>query len=140
MEFNVDCAIDIMNFIIKNQSLSSDGRLNIFYCKNFYESEKLKKYDNDIIFYALIKLYEGGYIDAAIQHYQNKYKINYIKGLTLKGHELYEHMKSPTISEKVKRGFKDVGKHSLAYAESIIKECLVESSKEVAKIAMTGQG
>ncbi len=139
MEFNVDCAIGTMNFIIDNQSLSADGKLDIFYCKHFYESEKLKEYGNDIIFYALIKLHEGGYIDAAIQHYQNKYKINFIKGLTLRGHELCEHMKSPTISEKVKRGIAEVGRHSLAYVESIIKECLVESSTEVAKIAMTGQ-
>lgn len=140
MEFNVDCAIEIMNFIIDNQSLSEDGRLNIFYCKHFYESDKLKKYGNDIIFYALIKLHEGGYIDAVIQHNQSKCRINYIKGLTLRGHELCEHMKSPTISEKVKRGIKEVGRHSLAYVESITKECLVESSKEAVKIAMTGQG
>lgn len=139
MEFNVDCALGIMKSIIDNQSLSKDGRLNIFYCKHFYESEKLKKYGNDIIFYALLKLHEGGYIDAVIQHSQNKYRINFIKGLTLRGHELCEHMKSPTISEKVKKGIKDIGKHSLTYVESIIKECLVESSKEAVKISMTGK-
>lgn len=135
MQFNVDCAIDIMNFIIDNQKLEN-GKLDILYCKYLYQDDKLKQYDKDIIFYAILKLYEGGYIDASIQINQNNYHIRYIKGLTIRGHEFCEHMKEPTISQKVKHNLKSIGKHSLAYAESIIHDCLIEASKQAVKISM----
>ena len=140
MQFDIDCAIDIMNFIIDNQKLSDDKKLDVFYCKHFYEDKKLQKYGEDVIYYALIKLYEGNYIDAAMQIYQNKYRINLIRGLTLKGHEFCEHMKSPTIAERVKNGFKTVGQHSLNYAETVIKECMVASSREATKMIIQQNG
>ena len=59
MQFDVDCAIDIMNFIIDNQKLSDDKKLDVFYCKHFYEDKRLQKYGEDVIYYALIKLHEG---------------------------------------------------------------------------------
>ena len=114
MVFDVDCAIGIMNHIINNQKVE-DGKLNIFYCKHFYEADKLKKYDKDIIYYAILMLHQGGYIDAKINKLaNNKQKIDSVKGLTLRGHEFCEHMKEPTVSKRVKNGFKALGKHSLA--------------------------
>ena len=140
MQFDIDCAIDIMNFI-DNQKLDLDnGKLTIFYCKHFYEDDKLKKYGNDIIFYALLKLIEGGYIEASKQDIQNKHRINYVKGLTIHGHEFCENMKSPTIAERVKNGFKTVGQHSLNYAETVIKECMVASSREATKMIIRQNG
>lgn len=141
MQFDVDCAIDIMNYIIDNQKLDLDsGKLTIFYCKHFYEDDKLKKYGNDTIFYALLKLIEGGYIEASKQDIQNKHRINYVKGLTIHGHEFCENMKSPTIAEKVKNGFKTIGQHSLNYAETVIKECMVASSREATKMIIQQNG
>ena len=75
-----------------------------------------------------------------MQIYQNKYRINLIRGLTLKGHEFCEHMKSPTIAERVKNGFKTVGQHSLNYAETVIKECMVASSREATKMIIRQNG
>lgn len=141
MQFNVDCAIGIMNYIINNQKIDIDtGRLSIFYCKDFYEADKLKMYSKEVIFYALMKLVEGGYIEAATQNNQGKHRIDFVKELTLRGHEFCEHMKEPTTAEKVKNGFKEIGKHSLSYAETVIKECLVASSKEATKIAIQQSG
>lgn len=138
MVFDVDCAIGIMNHIIENQKLE-DGKLNPFYCKNFYEDDKLKKYDKDIIYYAILMLSQGGYIDAIINRLANhKQRIDQIKGLTLRGHELCEHMKEPTISEKVKKGFQEIGKHSLHYVETVIQECLVASATEATKMLLSG--
>ena len=116
MVFDVDCAIGIMNHIIENQKLEN-GKLNSFYCKHFYETDKLKKYDKDIIYYAILMLH---------------------KGLTLRGHEFCEHMKEPTVSKRVKNGFKAIGKHSLHYAETVIQECLVASTAEATKMILNG--
>ena len=42
MQFDIDCAIYIMNYIIDNQKLDLDsGKLTIFYCKHFYEDDKV---------------------------------------------------------------------------------------------------
>ena len=138
MVFDVDCAIGIMNHIINNQKVE-DGKLNIFYCKHFYETDKLKKYDKDIIYYAILMLHQGGYIDAKINRLaNNKQKIDSVKGLTLRGHEFCEHMKEPTVSKRVKNGFKAIGKHSLHYAETVIQECLVASTAEATKMILNG--
>lgn len=137
MQFKVDCAIDIMNYIIDNQKIDyASGVYNLFYCKNFYNADSLKNYNKETIYYTIIKLKEGDYIDATITNHHNICRIFDIKGLTLRGHEFCEHMKEPTTANKVKNGFKKIGKHSLSYAEAVIKECLVVSSKEAAKIAI----
>lgn len=49
-------------------------------------------------------------------------------------------MKSPTIAEKVKNGFKTIGQHSLNYAETVIKECMVASSREATKMIIQQNG
>lgn len=137
MIFDVNCAIDIMNFIIDNQKIDPmTGIYSVFRCKDFYNHDSLKKYSQELIFYTVIKLKEGDYIDAVITNHHNMYHVFDIKNLTLRGHEFCEHMKEPNVAEKVKNGLKAVGKHTLSYAESVIKECLVESSKEVAKAAI----
>lgn len=141
MQFNVDCAIDIMNYIIDNQTLDiATGKLKTFLCKNLYEADKLQKYSKEVIYYTLLLLIDGKYVDAVKQCYQGKQRIKSINGLTLRGHEFCEHMKEPTTADKVKNGLKEIGKHSLSYAESVIKECLVASSKEVTKIAIQQSG
>lgn len=90
--------------------------------------------------YTIIKLEEGGYIEANITNNQNRYHVFEIKGLSLRGHEFCEHMKEPTTAEKIKNGFKEVGKHSLSYAEAVIKECLIASSKEATKLVIQQNG
>ena len=141
MQFNVDCAIGIMNYIINNQKIDyASGVYNVFYCTDFYNADSLKNYDKETIYYTIIKLKEGGYIDAVITNHHDICRVFDIKGLTLRGHEFCEHMKEPTTADKVKKGFKEIGKHSLSYAETVIKECLVASSREATKIAIQQSG
>ena len=130
MQFNIDCAIDIMNFIIDTQTLNN-GVLTTFTVEDLCKNENLSKYSNDlIIFYALLKLYEGNYLNAIIKSIQNKNRIEIIKGLTIRGHEFCEHLKDTYVFQKVKEGINQNGKNSLAYAEIVIHDCLIKASIE----------
>ena len=129
MQFNIDCAIDIINFIIDTQTLNN-GVLTTFTVENLCKNENLSKYSNDLIFYALLKLYEGNYINAVIKSIQNKNRIEIIKGLTIRGHEFCEHLKDTYVFQKVKEGITQNGKNSLAYAKIIIHDCLIKVSIE----------
>lgn len=141
MQFNVDCAIAIMDYIADNQEIDIySGKYITFHSNDFYNANELKAYKKEEIFYAIIKLKEGYYINANITNNQNRYRIFEIKGLTLRGHEFCEHMREPTTAEKVKNGIKEIGKHSLSYAETVIKDCLVASSREATKIVVQQSG
>lgn len=129
MQFDIDCAIDIMNFIINNQTLNG-GVLTTFTVEDLYENENLSKYSEDTIFYAILKLYEGNYINAVIKTMQNRNRIEIIKGLTIRGHEFCEHLKDSYILQKVRKGINQEGKRSLAYAEIIVHDCLIKASIE----------
>ena len=129
MQFNIDCAIDIMNFIIDTQTVNNEV-LTTFTVEDLCKNENLSKYSNDLIFYALLKLYEGNYINAVIKSIQNKNRIEIIKGLTIRGHEFCEHLKDTYVFQKVKEGITQNGKNSLAYAEIVIHDCLIKASIE----------
>ena len=42
MQFDIDCAIDIMNFIIDNQKLSDDKKLDVFIVSTFMKIRSFK--------------------------------------------------------------------------------------------------
>ena len=61
MQFNVDCAIGIMNYIINNQKIDYDsGVYNVFYCTDFYNADIFFKMSRIVLFLVkIVQVFQG---------------------------------------------------------------------------------
>jgi len=102
MELNIDCVRDVLLTI-------EDSPINK--CPNVNEIIDKLDYNEDTVYYALLKMGEADYIDIETANFigYSLPQIVRINGLTYKGHTYLESARDKTIWEKAKRTANDKG-------------------------------
>lgn len=132
MVLNKDCVRDILLYVEKHCVYYDDKRRGrTMYEIRFAElidCEELKPYDYDTIHYALEHLFKDEYIEGSIspQNAIHTFKIAHIKGLTLKGHELLDNIKSQAVWDTVKEKSERTEGCSLDVISAIARDTIIE--------------
>ena len=131
MEMNIDCIRDVLSFIVNTQIIDDNLTIVPVQVKDIYDSEKLKTYSKQEIFYSLTLLKEGEYILCTSSSYSNIVVLFEVIRITYKGHTFYESIREQTVWEKTKSTAKNVGNHTLEFIESIAHDIAVEGVKTI---------
>lgn len=131
MEMNINCMRDVLSYIIENQKINDNLQILPTKTKEIYDSDSLKKYTKQELFYSLYLLNDGEYIKCFKMNCDNT--VNYIEvsKVTYKGHRFYETVREPTVWEKTQSILKKAGIHTLEFVMQVAHDVAVESVKAI---------
>lgn len=121
MKLNIDCIRDVLIFLEENLEINDDLEIksqNLHTICNALEG----KYEKPEIAYTLLKLKEGGYIQA--QKFMGNGIISNIivSSITYEGHQFIESIRSETVFEEVKNRLGKIG----VFALNIIQKVAID--------------
>lgn len=118
MKLNLNCVRDIM-LTVEN----TDFGIHLTVDKL---CSQIPSYSHDEIYYACLKLDEGGYLDITTLPImnQNYLGIRSINDLTFEGHQFLENIKEPSNWEKIFNGCKKAGTFSLPIVKQIATQVI----------------
>lgn len=124
MKLNIDCIRDVLIFLEENLEINDDLEIksqNLHTICNALEG----KYEKPEIAYTLLKLKEGGYIQA--QKFMGNGIISNIivSSITYEGHQFIESIRSETVFEEVKNKLGKVGNFALDIVQKVAVNCAV---------------
>lgn len=121
MKLDHDCVRDLLLFLEKtaNVKVDSDECIEIEAVWFSEICSGLTQYPKEVVFYALQKLDEGGYIDASIFPADDAIENLCVNSITYAGHEFLDGIRSKKRWDFIKKGLRVVGSYSLSTASSI---------------------
>lgn len=127
MKLNYDCVRDVLLALEENLTIEVDEdgcySFNTLFSEEICELDSLSKYSKQDIIYAIIKLYEAGYINASTMS-ADELTDCIISDITYDGHEFLQSIKSDPVWDKVKRVADKVGSISIPIISSIASQVL----------------
>lgn len=111
MKLDHDCVRDLLLTIEEKSTLTdvlTDGDL--------FSSERLEKYDEDELYYTLLKVNEAGFLNANVMILPD-YKSAVVQSLTYEGHSFLDNIRDNKVWEKTKE---KIGSSATSVSISII--------------------
>lgn len=115
MELNYHCVRDVMKFLEQQPTYVLNDTSNVEHNATSLNAicDALPKYPKNIIFYALSRLSEAGFIDLTTNWASDRLYLCYVNFITYEGHEFLEKVKDDTVWNKTLGFAGKVGNFSL---------------------------
>ena len=134
MKLDHDCARDLLLALEEQLVLEPSGEISRLDMEDLYQNERLKKYEQPDIFYALQKLAEAGFVKASPVRVLSSlgYFFEGEDGITFEGHRYLDALRSDTVWARVKKKLKAIGGSApfgmvLNLAEEYLKQSMFGS-------------
>lgn len=127
MELNPKCIRDVMLSIEELVGLSDNLTIHSVSLDHLCKHELLQQYSEKEVFYTLLKLNEGNYVELKYSYMSNKLYQCEIGNLTLQGHEYLETIRSNKVFDYVQDKINEIGGGATT---EIIKALAIKFLKE----------
>lgn len=133
MRLNHDCIRSVLLYVEESVSyeLISSGKTKIVsvILNDLYDS--LPEYHQEDIWYTVLKLFEGKYVEGwkIPKENNNKMSMCRIEGLTLKGHELIDNIRSESIWNEAKKRTSKMASVSIDILSKVAGTVIAEFAK-----------